>query len=56
MKIWWLNFLIKAAGGFLTAWGLMMLSQSPLQPWWILGFFTIGLGLLFAPEIGKEYE
>lgn len=51
---WIQNFLVKILGAFLTSYGILMTQQTPLEPGWIIGFFTIGLALLFAPKIGKK--
>jgi hypothetical protein len=48
---WLLNFVVKLIGGFLTAYGVLMTKQDPISPAWVIGFFTIGLALLFAPKI-----
>jgi len=46
-----LNILLKVLGAFLTAYGVLMTKQNPLSPGWIIGLLTIGLTLLFIPEI-----
>jgi hypothetical protein len=48
---WGINFLVKILGAFVTSYGIGMTQQTPVQTGWIIGLFTIGLALLFAPEI-----
>ena len=48
---WGLNFLVKVLGAFLTSYGILMTQQAPIQPGWVIGLFTVGLALLFAPKI-----
>ena len=52
---WLLNFLIKILGGFLTSFGLVgfyqMIGNPDTSPALMVIFLTIGLALLFAPEI-----
>lgn len=48
---WGLNFLVKIVGAFLTSYGILMIQQTPVQPGWVVGLFTVGLALLFVPKI-----
>jgi hypothetical protein len=55
---WAINFLIRVLGAFLTSFGILgvyqMVRYPDTSPAWVVVSLTIGLALLFAPEIKKK--
>jgi hypothetical protein len=50
---WFLNFLIKLLGGFLTAGAILGIRMNS-STGWIIGSLSIGLALLFSPKLGAK--